>query len=265
MGTSRRRFSREFKLEAVRMVAGLRAQQSPCRIRISKDLDSGGLGFSGPRGPDIHAARCRKAPHMNELESFLHQTAAILGQPAAITEFGVSRTLTVDLDQRLIEVGTNGPMLWLNASLDWPAIPSDGTFIGWAPENGYLRTKLIEGPGRAGTTGDVDFDHTYLIFGPSAETIVGLDPQFRRLLLANETLRPQLLGRAISHDPIRWCKRRHIRCEPSLSGDTNNWAYVELWAERFKPEYAARWAEDLSTLAASLAAWSDVPQVDQDG
>ena len=100
---------------------------------------------------------------MNELEDFLHQTASVLSVSGSITEFGVSRTLSVQLNQRIVEISTNGPMLWLVADFDWPVFPTDGTFITWAPKQSVLRAKLLEGHGATGTTGDSHFDDLYLI------------------------------------------------------------------------------------------------------
>ena len=61
-----------------------------------------------------------------ELESFLERTDGALGCRGAITGFGVSRTLSVELDRRVVEIATNGPMLWLVADFEWPDFPTDG-------------------------------------------------------------------------------------------------------------------------------------------
>jgi hypothetical protein len=189
---------------------------------------------------------------MNELENFLHQTASVLTVQASITEFGVSRTLRVELNQRIVEITTNGPMLWLFADFDWPGFPTDGTFITWAPEKSVLRAKLLEGPGAPGTTGDFHFDTTYLIHGPSAEQLSDLHPEVIRTLLVHEPLRPHLTGQGLSHKYVFY-KRKHIRCEPSLFSGSDHPGIVKLGTERFKPDYVARWAEELSILVISLA------------
>ena len=190
---------------------------------------------------------------MNELEDFLNETAKILGTSGSISTFGVSRILSVSCNKRVVEIGTNGPMFWLQADFDWQDFPTDGTFISWAPDQSMLRTKLLEGPGSPVTTGNDRFDATYLIYGASSGKLLEIHPQAIQLLLASEHLRPHLTGRGISYETLRWRKWKHIRCEPSLFTGPDRVGAVTLGAERYTPAFAALWAEELSTLVTELA------------
>jgi hypothetical protein len=189
---------------------------------------------------------------MNELETFLCQTAAILDASESITELGVSRTLSVELNYRVVEIATNGPMLWLVADFEWPGFPTDGTSISWAPAGSVLRIKLLEGPVVHSSTGDTEFDDIYIIQGPRAGELSNIPPQALRVLLANQHLHPHLTGREISLEPSAIRRRKHIRCDPDLFEDPSRPGYVRLGSELYTPSNAARWAEELSRLVISL-------------
>ena len=71
--------------------------------------------------------------------------------------------------------------------------------------------------------------------------------------MANEHLRPHLTGQGISQRTLRFQIRKHVRCEPSLSPGSDGHGTVRLGTGLFQPEYAARWARELSAFVNVLA------------
>jgi hypothetical protein len=189
---------------------------------------------------------------VNELEIFLREAESILEVSGIVTEYGVGRTLHFEIDQRHVEISTNGPMLWFVADVRWPDFPADGTSISWAPEGSLLRIKLLEGPTTHCVTGLADFDSEFIIQGHSAERLRGTPREALEIFVANARLRPHLTGREIWLEPPPIRRRPHVRCDPDLSEDPGRAAMASLGTELFTPPNAARWAIETATFVESL-------------
>jgi hypothetical protein len=178
-----------------------------------------------------------------EVEAFLSEVGSELGVKMEVSEFGVSRILRCIVEGRSLSIGTGGSDYWVSADVLWPTFPRV-TGICWAPEESYIRAKLLEDGTSPPSTGDAAFDGTYLLLGDGAtELSHNLTAEVRRAFLEHESIHPGVkwLDMTLMHEHL------HVEARPPVRSGNDRWPRLG------EGQFTAKLAAGSLLRAASLA------------
>ncbi len=160
---------------------------------------------------------------------------------------GISRVIGMQMGERLLELGSNGEIYWVEMDLAMDGFPRD-TAILHAPSGTHGRRSLEDTYAPPiSPTGHEAFDTVFVISGSEAGEVAELlAAPIRARLLDAKSLRPEV--RTFKISTLKRCL--HLHAQPELGHHSQ----VAMGRDRFTAEHAAEVIKTCVAIAGQLEA-----------